>query len=542
MKKRSNLKDILKTRKLIRIVGAHNGLTAKLVEEAEFDGVWSSGFEISSSHAVPDANILTMTDFLNTAAEIAKTVSIPVIADCDTGYGNSNNVMHMVRRFESAGIDAVCIEDKKFPKVNSFIAGRQELAPIAEFVGKIMAAKNAQVTEEFMVFARVEALIAGLGLDEALRRAEAYIEAGADGIFIHSKEKFPQQIIDFCKTWNKRAPLLICPTTYPCLGENEMKDLGINIVIYANQGLRAAVKHTKSVLARIKEKGIADLDDHIVPMAELFRLQGMHIMKQDEKKYLKTEKGSIKAIIPAAGSKIDSSLNDLLEDRPVGMLDINGKSLLQRNVEMLNIAGIQDVNVVVGYKKEKVVLEGAKIIDNPHFENKGIMYSIAQGSDSIADKNIILYSDIILDQHLLQKLINKEGDVVVVVDSTYKKTHFRNKELELVAVEYPPIDNRRVMDTNRKNPVSKIGKDISEENAHFEFIGAALLSKKGLEILIREYNEAKLPEPVSFAKFIQYFIDKGHEVLAYEVSGGWMEVHNFSDYKRACFVLPSEVK
>ena len=125
------LKEKIQEGDLIRIVGAHNGLTAKLVEEAGFEGVWSSGFEISTSHAVPDANILTMTDFLNAATEMAHTVSIPVVADCDTGYGNSNNVMHMVKMFECAGVAAVCIEDKKFPKVNSFISGRQELAPIA---------------------------------------------------------------------------------------------------------------------------------------------------------------------------------------------------------------------------------------------------------------------------------------------------------------------------------------------------------------------------------------------------------------------------
>jgi phosphoenolpyruvate phosphomutase len=113
-------------------------------------------------------------------------VSIPVVSDCDVGYGNSNNVMHMVRKYEAAGIAAVCIEDKRFPKVNSYIPGRQELAPIAEFVGKFLAAKNTQRTSDFMVIARVEALIAGWGQEEALKRAHTYAEAGADAIFIHS--------------------------------------------------------------------------------------------------------------------------------------------------------------------------------------------------------------------------------------------------------------------------------------------------------------------------------------------------------------------
>jgi phosphoenolpyruvate phosphomutase len=151
--------------KIIRVVGAHNPLGARIAERCGFDGVWSSGLEISTSYGVPDAAILTMSEYLDVAERMASAVDIPVIADCDTGFGNSNNVINMVKRFEAAGVAAVSIEDKLFPKVNSFIPGRQELASIAEFVGKIMAAKNAQRGPEFMVIARVEALIAGWGLD-----------------------------------------------------------------------------------------------------------------------------------------------------------------------------------------------------------------------------------------------------------------------------------------------------------------------------------------------------------------------------------------
>ena len=187
MNKAAKLRELFKSEGVIRAVGAHDGLSAKLVELNGFDGVWASGFEISASHAVPDANILTMTQYLEAASIMNDAVSIPVVADCDTGYGNSNNVMHMVRKYEAAGIAAVTIEDKMFPKVNSYIPGRQEWASIAEFVGKILAAKNAQQTKDFMVIARVEALIAGWGQEEALRRAHAYAEAGADAILIHPK-------------------------------------------------------------------------------------------------------------------------------------------------------------------------------------------------------------------------------------------------------------------------------------------------------------------------------------------------------------------
>ena len=139
----SKLRSLFQSSKVIRIVGAHDGLGAKLIEKNGFDGVWASGLEISTSHAVPDANILTMTDFLRSARVMNEATSLPVICDCDTGFGNVLNVIRMVEQYEAAGLAAVVIEDKLFPKVNSFVPGRQELASIQEFMGKIEAAKSA---------------------------------------------------------------------------------------------------------------------------------------------------------------------------------------------------------------------------------------------------------------------------------------------------------------------------------------------------------------------------------------------------------------
>lgn len=283
------LRQLFQEKDLIRIVGAHDGLTAKLVEKNGFDGVWASGLEISTSHAVPDANILTMSDYLRAAISMNEAVSIPVIADCDTGYGGMNNVIRMVNKFESNGIAAVCIEDKTFPKLNSLVtSGIQKLVPITEFVAKIVAAKNAQKTEDFMVFARVEALIAGLGQEEARKRARAYVHAGADGIFIHSKLQNPQQIVDFLNSWDMDVPLIISPTTYPSLTENEMKRLGkIKMVIYANQVIRAAIKAINSTLSEIYEHGIVNIDNKIVPLQEVFDLQGLLLMLKNEDEILK---------------------------------------------------------------------------------------------------------------------------------------------------------------------------------------------------------------------------------------------------------------
>jgi phosphoenolpyruvate phosphomutase len=273
MSKAKKLRELFSNPGFFKIIGAHNGLTAKLVENAGFQGVWASSLEVSASHAVPDANILTMTDYLNAAISMNDAVSIPVVVDVDQGYGNSINVIRMIQKFEAAGIAGVIIEDKKFPKQNSLLAsGRQELASISEFVGKIMAAKNAQKNKDFMVMARVEALIAGWGHLEAVKRAKAYTKAGADAIMIHSKKSDPAEIVKFVQEWDENVPLVIVPTNYPSLTEDKIDDLpNIKMVIYANHVIRSAVTSIKKTLQEIKDqKGIHTVSEKLIPVKDLF--------------------------------------------------------------------------------------------------------------------------------------------------------------------------------------------------------------------------------------------------------------------------------
>ena len=545
--KSQKLKELFKKDGLIRLVGAHNGLTAKLVEQNGFEGVWASGLEISTSQAVPDANILTMKDFLEVAINMNDSISIPVVADCDTGFGNSNNVIQMVKKYEAAGIAGVCIEDKLFPKVNSYIPGRQELAPIPEFVGKIMAGKSAQRTENFMIFARVEALIAGLGQEEALKRAKAYADAGADAILIHSKQKTSDEIIKFVKSWNNYKPLIIVPTSYPCLKEEQMKELGIKMVIYANHGLRASIKNINETLAHINKYGIADIDDKIAPMSSVFALQGMPRMKEEERKYLKTEKGDIRVIIPAAGdvSNEESFKNKgLLSDIPIAMLDINGKPVLQRAVENLNNIGLQDILVITGYQGNKIFNDGIKKIENKDYQKTGVMGSIMKANDYFKEKNLIVYSDILFDKEIIDKLLNNNGDIVLTVDSSYQQNKFPKKNLDLVSAKYPPIREERIMNLRQSNQVLKIGKNVSRSEANYEFAGIALVSKKGAEILRSEYEKLRQEKcghdgcfSCGFIDMLQRVIDLGYKVEAVEINGGWTEIKNFEDYKRACRLL-----
>ena len=290
MNKANKLRKLLTTNKLTKIVGAHNGLSAKLVERAGFDGVWASGLEISASYGIPDASLISMNQFLEAARSMNEVIDIPIVADCDTGYGNAMNVMYMVKRYEEAGIAAVSIEEKKFPKDNSLLAGgRQELLRVEEFEGKLEAAKSAQKNSDFMVIARVEALIAGWGQEEAQMRAHRYAEAGADAILIHSKSSDPGEVLEFINNWDLDVPLVLVPTNYPSLKEEDIEELGkVKLVIYANHGLRAAIRAMEDVFSKIKDdRGIYDLNEFMDPVSHVFEIQGVQELKENEKIFLR---------------------------------------------------------------------------------------------------------------------------------------------------------------------------------------------------------------------------------------------------------------
>ena len=270
------LRDLFDGPDIIRLIGAHNPLGAKMAERAGFNGVWSSSFEISASHAVPDASILSQSEHLAVARSMAQTVSIPIIADCDTGYGDGFQFAHAVRQFEGAGVAGVCVEDKQFPKLNSFANGRQELAPIESFIDKLRAGKRAQRDPDFVIIARTEALIAACGTDEALLRARAYADAGADAILIHSKAKTVDELAEVARGWNRSTPLVCVPTTYYNVTTCELANLGIKMVIYANQGLRCALQAMEAVYTQILRSGsTAVIEERLWPMRAIFELQGI---------------------------------------------------------------------------------------------------------------------------------------------------------------------------------------------------------------------------------------------------------------------------
>lgn len=288
MKKTTKLKTLLHSQKLEFLMEAHNGLSAKIVEEAGFKGIWASGLSISASMSVRDNNEASWTQVLDILEFMSDATTIPILLDGDTGYGNFNNARRLVKKLEQIGIAGVCIEDKLFPKTNSFINGQaQPLASIEEFCGKIKAMKDCQVDDDFIVVARVEAFIAGWGVEEVLTRAEAYRKAGADAVLIHSKETHSKEIEAFMEKWNRRSPVVIVPTKYYTTPTSEFSKLGISTVIWANHNLRASITAMQNISKQIqKEESLIQVEQSIASVSEIFRLQNVEELQRAEKKYL----------------------------------------------------------------------------------------------------------------------------------------------------------------------------------------------------------------------------------------------------------------
>lgn len=518
------------------VMGAHNGLSARLVREAGFDAVWASGFEISASHGVPDANILTMTDNLWAARQMVP-AGLPVIADCDNGYGNAINVIHMVRAYEGEGIAAVCIEDNIFPKRCSFYAGvARELSPIEEHAGKIKACLDTRRSDDFLVIARTEALIAGWGMEEALRRGRAYADAGADLVLIHSKSKDAREVLEFARRWDRPAPLVCVPTIYKTTTADELAAAGFKVVIFANHGLRAAIQAMRSTFTTLRrEQRCASVEDRIVPLEDVYELIGVPRMKAEEQSYLPAGGAPVGAVILAAAPS--PGLGELTQDRPKAMLDIKGKPLLQRQVEALNEAGIKEISVVVGWQKDAVDLPNLQRYDATGSEGEAASLMCAESV--LGRRTVVLYGDILFDGEVVKRLLQTEGDIVLVVDRSSTERPGR----DLVHTTNGIADDGRMLAGQRRDTLERIGVDLPGANG--EWIGMLMLTPAGAQALrdawharARQGGQAPVHEAPSLARaslpdLLQALRDEGHPIHTIDTYKGWMEVDTFEDYRRA---------
>ncbi len=297
MKKTTQMKQMLNSDHVEFLMEAHNGLSARIVEEAGFKGIWGSGLTISASEAVRDSNELSWTQVLDIVEYMSDATTIPIMLDADTGYGNFNNMRRLVHKLEQRDVAAACIEDKIFPKCNSFINGEdQSLADVAEFVGKIRAAKDTQQDPDFCVVARTEAFIVGRGLNEALDRADAYYRAGADAVLIHSKIGTCDEILAFMQQWHRQCPVVIVPTKYYTTPTKVFEDAGISMVIWANHLLRSAITAMQQTAMDIyREQTLMGVEKDVATVKEIFRLQNDGELREAEERYLPQKEALIKA-------------------------------------------------------------------------------------------------------------------------------------------------------------------------------------------------------------------------------------------------------
>jgi phosphoenolpyruvate phosphomutase len=510
---------------------AHNALSARIVEEAGFSAIWGSGLSISAALGVRDSNEASWTQILDVLEFMADATTVPILVDGDTGYGNFNNVRRLVRKLEQRGVAALCIEDKQFPKTNSLLDGvRQPLATIDEFAGKIKAAKDTQRDPCFSVVARVEALIAGWELGEALRRAEAYHEAGADAILIHSKSSRPDEILKFKEAWGTRCPVVIVPTKYFTTPTDVFRSAGFSLVIWANMILRSAVKAMAHTARRIAdEQSLVNVDDDLVPIAEIFRLQGASELQEAESRYLPTA-ADTSALILAASRGHELGL--LTEDRPKALLEIGGRPLLYRQADILGEAGIRRITVVRGYRKEMFDSSTFRYVDNDRYETTKEVASLALGLADVRGDVLVSYGDILYRKHIAGLLLESDGDVVLAVDSEWETSRNRGRYAELVECSQR---YRR----DRFNPIVEaraIGAQLPAERNCGEWIGLMKLSARALDVVrqvLGEWQADGRLDAARMADLLNELMQRGQAVRVQYVRGDWLDIDDLHDLEES---------
>ena len=526
------LRTLLESNKLEFILEAHNGISASIVERAGFKGIWGSGLTMSAQFGVRDSNEASWTQVVDMLEFMSDATKIPILLDGDTGYGNFNNMRRLVKKLEQRDIAGVCIEDKQFPKTNSFIDGdKQPLADIDEFCGKIKAGKDCQTDADFSIIARVEALISGWGMSEALRRAEAYHEAGADAILIHSKQSRPDEILTFAREWERRSPLLIVPTKYYSAPADVFRKAGIDLVIWANHTLRSSIKAMETSSKIIFEtESVIDIEDRIATVEHIFELQGAAELSEAQQRYL-VQQSDIQAIILAASR--GNELHELTHDKPKAMLNIGGKTLLSRLMNSIKKAGINKTVVIAGYKQESINAPGLEKRINENFETSDELSTLICAQDDFSDDMVIVYGDLLFREYILRDLLETEGDIVAVVDSALDNPSLSGTP------DYAwcsrDDDRSPFMQNVRLIKLSSSNAAVDQTPSGY-WIGMMRIRKQGRKWLETALNELKSnPDfnKLTLPDLLNHLINQDKPINIHYIDGHWLDVNSLDDIVRA---------
>jgi len=533
LSKSAKLRALLESGELEFIMEAHNGISAQIVEKAGFKGIWGSGLSMSAQYAVRDSNEASWTQVVDMLEFMSDATDIPILLDGDTGYGNFNNMRRLVKKLEQRDIAGVCIEDKQFPKTNSFLDGeRQPLADVDEFCGKIKAGKDSQQNEYFCIVARVEALIAGWGIKEALRRAEAYHEAGADGILIHSKLSQADEILEFANEWANRSPLVIVPTIYYSTPTDIFRKANISLVIWANHMIRASVASMEKISAEVyANESVADVEDNIVPVKKLFFLQGAAELSEAQERYLRPKGSETKAIVLAASR--GSALGELTEDKPKVMLSIGGKTVLRHLLDEFKNQNINKVTLVAGYKSEAIDTSGIEMKINKDYATTGELASLTQVVSEFHEDMIITYGDLLFRSYILRDLLENEGEIIAVIDSTVENENYSGSPDYAYCSQK---EDRAIFKQDAYlNHVSE-EKNTSSGDPTGRWIGMLRVREQGrqwIEDAIDELKSHKNFKHMSLADLLNQIIKMKHPVKVNYINGHWVDINALADIDRA---------
>jgi phosphoenolpyruvate phosphomutase len=533
VKKTTQLRNMLESQQTEFILEAHNGLSARIVEEAGFKGIWGSGLALSAQNAVRDNNELSWTQVVEQLEFMTDVTSIPILLDGDTGYGDFNNMRRLVRKLGQIAVAGVCIEDKLFPKTNSFIQGEaQPLEDIQTFCGKIQAGKDSQTGDDFCIVARVEAFIAGWGLDEALKRAEAYHRAGADAILIHSKHSQPDEVLEFAAEWANRCPLVLVPTKYYATPTEVFEQAGISLVIWANHMIRSAITAMQTTAANIQStRSLVESEGRIATVSEIFRLQGADELLEAEKRYARGGGRQVSAVILAASR--GQNMDELTRSRPKVMLPVAGIPMLRRQVDKFKKQGINDIKVVAGYRHDAIDVQGATVLLNESWETTGELASLSCAIDSINDDTVIIYGDVLFRSYMLHNLLDWDAEILVAVDSSPISEGSGNLNDLAWCSE---VDDRAMY--QQKVSLEQVSADraTADRAPEGRWIGMMRVTGKGarhlrnaLDVLKQQDNFSKLGVP----DLLNQLVKAGHAPQVQYVNGHWMDINNLEDLERA---------
>lgn len=535
--KSARLRALLASPEVTILMEAHDGLSAKLAEEAGFPALWASGLAISAALGVRDSNEASWTQVLEVLEFMADATRLPILLDGDTGYGNFNNVRRLVTKLEQRNIAGVCLEDKLFPKTNSFIDGeRQPLASIDEFCGKIQAAKDTQRDPSFVLVARTEACIAGWGVDEALLRATAYAESGADAILCHSKRRDAAEVVEFASRWKLPVPIVVVPTKYPAEPLSKLAAVGIKNFIFANQSVRTVIAALQRNLRRLRDtESLMSVEEEIAPVEEIFRLQNAHELKLSEQRYLPATSSDTRALVLAASK---GNFGELVARKPKTMLQLGGKPILGHQIAAYRREGIREIGVVRGYCKEAVDLSGLRYFDNDDHAQTGELWSLQAARDFLRGDLLIAYGDILFDDYILHNLLRHPGEIKIAVDAARRLRARADSKPDLVVshgCDRPLSDGTCEL--------REIGTHLPDENVSGEWIGLLAVqgSKTGrlvelLDRLVRE--EPEVARGADLPLLLNRLVQSGETVSAVHSWGHWCDLDGQRDL---CGALHPEV-